>query len=263
MKNIHVKLSVVCVSLVVINLFLIGQSFSEIAPESIVATWLLDEGEGKAMGDYSENGHDGEFVGDIKWIDGQFGSALEFPGAAGNYVLIQPVDSLALPEFTITAWIKTEAIQGEGAIVTNMPANKPRNYNLRSHSDGMTVIVFTTSMNWTMTSGQTSVVDGTWHHVAGSYDGENARMYIDGNMEGEGELGPPDENPGPVTIGGTVQGHFFTGIIDDIGLFNTALAGDDIGNIMDKGLAAATGLTAVYPSDKLAVAWGSIKVLDR
>ena len=169
-------------------------------------------------------------------------------------------DSLALDECTTTAWIKTEQIEGEGAIITNMPANKPRNYNLRSDPTGIIAFVFTTSNNWTITLGTTPVIDGKWHHVAASYDGKDARVYIDGELEGEAPWGAMDAASGPVTIGGTVQGHYFTGIIDDVGLFSEALEIDDIESIMDDGLGVATGIAAVSPSDKLAAVWGNIKV---
>ena len=257
LNNILGRLSLVCAGLMVISLILTGQSYAEIDPASIVGIWLFDEGDGE---DSSENGNNGELVGEIKEGEGQFGKALEFPGAAGNYVLVEENDSLALDECTATAWIKTEQIEGEGAIITNMPANKPRNYNLRSSPDGIIAFVFTTNNNWTMTVGTTPVIDGDWHHVAASYDGETARVYIDGKLEGEAPQGPMDAKPGPVTIGGTVQGHYFTGTIDDVGLFNTALEIDDINSIMDDGLAVATRIVAVSPSGKLAAVWGNIKI---
>ena len=256
-KGVSGRLSLICAGLMVISLILAGQSSAEIDPASIVGIWLFDEGDGE---DSSENGNDGELVGDIKGIEGQFGEALEFPGAAGNYVLVANNDSLALDECTATAWIKTEQIEGEGAIITNMPANKPRNYNLRGQPDGIIAFVFTTGMDWTYTAGTTLITDGSWHHVAGTYDGENARVYVDGKLDAEAPQGPMDANPGPVTIGGTVQGHYFTGIIDDVGLFSEALEIDDIKSIMDDGLGVATGIAAVSPSDKLAAVWGNIKV---
>ena len=248
----------VCSGLMVIGLILAGQSSAAIDQASIAGIWLFDEGDGQ---DASENGNDGELVGDIKEVEGKFGKALEFPGASGNYVLVEGNESLGLSECTITAWIKTEVIEGEGAIVTNMPNNKPRNYNLRAEGAGNVAFVFTTNNDWTYTTGPTTVNDGSWHHVAGTYDGKDSRVYIDGKLDVEAPQGPMDASPaGPVTIGGTVQGHFFTGVIDDVGIFNTALEIDEIKSIMDDGLGVATGIAAVSPSDKLAAVWGNIKV---
>ena len=53
---------------------------SVIAGGGPVAHWTLDEGTGKSAKDVSGDGHDGELVGDAKWVDGHFGKALEFNG---------------------------------------------------------------------------------------------------------------------------------------------------------------------------------------
>ncbi|MDE0018028.1 MAG: hypothetical protein OXU51_17735 [Candidatus Poribacteria bacterium] len=45
--------------------------------EGLVLYMPLDEGNGKATEDFSENGFDGELNGGAKWVDGKFGKALE------------------------------------------------------------------------------------------------------------------------------------------------------------------------------------------
>ena len=51
-------------------------------------------------------------------------------------------------------------------------------------------------------------------------------------------------------------GEFFSGIIDEVSIFNIALADDDIENIMNKGLEE---ILSVEPSDKIAIIWANIK----
>ena len=51
-------------------------------------------------------------------------------------------------------------------------------------------------------------------------------------------------------------GEFFPGIIDEVAIFNIALADDDIETIMAKGLEE---ILSVEPSDKLAAIWATIK----
>ena len=65
-----------------------------------------DEGDGNVASDSSDNGNDGEIKGNVKWIDGPFLNALEFPGQSGGFVLVPHTDSLNLLKFTMTAWIK-------------------------------------------------------------------------------------------------------------------------------------------------------------
>ena len=52
-------------------------------PETLVGAWLFDDGNGDVAEDSSGNGLDGALKGDAKWVNGQFGKALEFDGATG------------------------------------------------------------------------------------------------------------------------------------------------------------------------------------
>ena len=47
---------------------------AEINLDDFAGVWLFDEGKGNVVGDFTENGNDGEFDGP-KWIDGKFGKA--------------------------------------------------------------------------------------------------------------------------------------------------------------------------------------------
>ena len=82
-----------------------------------------------------------------------------------------------------------------------------------------------------MTAGTTDLRDGKWHHVTGTYDRAFIRAYVDGRMEGEAVFKDvPDTNDEPLVIGAiTPKLNFFTGIIDEVGLFNIGLTEDDSG----------------------------------
>ena len=50
-------------------------------PESVQGAWLFDENEGDEVLDSSGKEHHGSLTaGDVDWVDGKFGSALEFFG---------------------------------------------------------------------------------------------------------------------------------------------------------------------------------------
>ena len=101
--------------------------------------------------------------------------------------------------------------------------------------------------------------DGEWHHVAGSYDGNSLRVYVDGVEEAENNIGKVTggSTPEHVAIGSDGFGReFWKGIIDEVALFNIALGEDDIGEIMNKGLSP---LLAVSAKGKLATTWGKLK----
>ena len=77
-------------------------------------------------------------------------------------------------------------------------------------------------------------------------------------MEGEAVLKDvPDTNDEPLVIGAiTPEVNFFTGIIDEVGLFNIALTEDELKMIQEMGLIRALGVSL---SEKLATTWSTIK----
>ena len=107
MKAISVKLTSVCVSLIVLSLVLTSVSVAKgkIDEKTLVALWLFDEGSGKTLKDQTKNGHDGKISG-AKWTKaGKFGQALEFNGKDGQ-VEIDPHDDLNPTEqITVMAWV--------------------------------------------------------------------------------------------------------------------------------------------------------------
>jgi hypothetical protein len=48
------------------------------------------------------------------------------------------------------------------------------------------------------------------------------------------------------------------GLMDEVAIFNRALSEDEINQIMNGGLSQS--VLAVGPADKLAVAWGTLKI---
>lgn len=103
---------------------------------------------------------------------------------------------------------------------------------------------------------------GKWYHIAGVVDSNAKQVYIylNGKLDNDpmaysGEM----MNPGvPTTIGksGVAHVYDFHGVIDEVVIFNVALTGDDIKNLMENGLKRAL---PVSPKGRLAGGWGEIK----
>ena len=63
---------------------------------SLVGYWPFDEKTGKKAEDASGNGNDGKLIDEPKWVEGKFGSALEF-GGDGSDVGVQMGEKLGSP----------------------------------------------------------------------------------------------------------------------------------------------------------------------
>ena len=85
-----------------------------------VAYYPMEEGSGTIVGDASGNGNDGTIVGTLDWVQGapDFGTGLDFPSEAGNYVNCGTFNPSGSDDImTVTAWFKMEAIGGWQCIV--------------------------------------------------------------------------------------------------------------------------------------------------
>ena len=228
--------------------------------EAIVGVWLF-EGDVK---DASGNGNDGKIVGNFKFEDGKFGKAV----VAGGGGSIDVADSKSIQsvseEVTVAAWFRVDADSDTGV-------RKNGAYLLEDQSggepipDGFSFRVWTTNGITPGFYGKTELEQGKWHHVAGTYDGKNVEMYVDGEPEskkGALDAGKGDWKPewgGKVAAGQVLQLKFgpesFTGGIDEIVILSRALEADEIAQLLNGWEDAF----AVEPEGKLATTWGRVK----
>ncbi len=234
---------------------------------NITAMWLFDEGEGTTATDSSGNGNDGTIHG-ATWVQGKFGQALEFDGAA-NWVEVphsQTVGFEAGTSFTLTVHFKGTKVGGSLAGKNYEDKTQVLPWYMIWNGGGDNKVTFflrnTASQSFRPIS-TTEIGDDQWHFVAGVADAESgkASLWVDGNKEAELDY---DTGSGYGTGEGVfhIGRHFdryTAGIIDEVVLFNVALNEADLQSVMNDGLGA---LTAVEAEGKLATTWGNIKKSD-
>lgn len=257
------QLTMLSISLMIVSLILTGQSPALIDEKSIAGIWLLDDGTGKAAVDSSENGNDGELIGDPKWVAGKFGKALEFDGKDDMVDTSYSSDEQN-SGFTILAWIKPSIAISTQIVVAGRSNGGPQ-LNLNSSGKAMTGFKMDNGQ-FAHISGTTTFPKGKWTHIAGTYDGSVIKVYVDSVEEGTLKpSNPPGKNTYTVQIGafderlhgGGYVGQFAPAAIDEVAVFNVALSKDDINAIITQGLYRAA--LSVYFSGKLTSTWGKIK----
>lgn len=240
--------------LMAISLVTVNSSSAAIDPSSVVGLWLFDEAGGSTALDSSGNNNHGTIVNAPIWVDGRFGSALAFDGA-GNCVNTNKKLLNGKKEFTVVAWVKP------GNITSNRIGLIGQN-----DSPEFGFINPTTVALWTPTAGSNNHPyehpPGEWHHVAAVASGEFTKVYIDGEATTvNGNWPNHGRSDFNVNIGGCGvwdgTGNWFTGAMDEVGLFHAPLTDGDIADIMNNGLTALG--VAVEPAGKIAVTWGLLK----
>ena len=72
--------AVFCVGLIAMMLMFVPESKAKVDLESVMGMWLFDE-EDDIIIDSSGNELNGRIVNTVEWVDGKFGTALEFKGS--------------------------------------------------------------------------------------------------------------------------------------------------------------------------------------
>lgn len=249
MKKAVLTLGVVCFSLIAVHI-----ATAEIDFETAVGIWLFDEGAGNVATDRSGAGNDGEVV-DAPWVEGKFGEALDFDGKSGCVKTEQKLlDNLE--EFTILCWVKT------GDITANRIGLVGQN-----NAPEFGFINPNTLSLWTPSAGLTDAPwdpkhdSDEWHHAACVATPDYVHTYVDGEyVEQKGNWANHGTSGFNVNIGGCGiwddNGNWFTGAMDEVAIFHSALEQEEIQELMNQGF---EGYWAVDPAGKLGVTWGRLK----
>ena len=249
-KSVKLILAVI----VVINLAI--SAFAAVDPEDIVGIWTFDEGSGEDVGDISGNERDGMVIGDIDWVDGKYGQAIEF---SGGFVSVLHDDGMNLETFSMTAWVNVPGSVAPYQYVMGKEAWPDRNYAMWILPENLNIGI--TDNNGDDKQKQGGIVaNGEWHHVAGTYDLEFLRVYVDGVETGNIPLSTtPNISNAPFGIAAQPPGGGgpTLGIIDEVGVFSIGLEAEDVQRIMEDGLSMFAA--PVEPGGKLCGAWGALK----
>ncbi len=191
----------------------------------LLAHWKLDDGSGNTAIDSSDNGFD-ITLDNTTWEEGVFGGAVHFHGVGYGDVWDFNYSENAI---TVCAWVwhdefRIEQIEryvtvGQGIAV------------IRKEYDGRLHFYIDTGGNYFQHLWVDDVLTvGQWHHVAGTWDGLNQRLYIDG-------VEIASQAPGGV-LGQTSHvmissgGEPFNGMLDDVRIYDCALDENQIKSLI-------------------------------
>lgn len=181
--------------------------------------------------DASGNGNDGTVNGAALAPD-RFGNANRaylFDGTS-NYINCGDSTLLDLSTFSLSYWVKSDHVPGTADI--SLILSKGENYS--SAWDHTTTpkpgISFYDGTYWHNSISTSSYAANTWYHVVATYNKRNLTVYVNGvsnNTVFASEV--PVTNTDPFCIGAAnVSSDFFKGSIDDVRIYNRALAPSEI-----------------------------------
>jgi hypothetical protein len=184
----------------------------EVVDPTLAAHWALDEKEGTVARDGAGR-NDALAMGGPNWQPdtGTVAGALRFDGVDDS-LYAKPLVGLSRGPFSILAWVKGGA---PGQIVIGQP-NGPT-WLAANYGDGC---LRTYDSNRTLYS-KARITDGAWHRIGVVWDGVNRLLYVDG-MEVAREKNPLYAYDSYLIVigGGPGLGTFWSGLIDDVRIYN-------------------------------------------
>ena len=241
---------------VIVLLLYFGLSCFAAFEEETVLLYLFDEETADEATDLSEFENHGEIT-DAEWTeDGKNGGALVFDGAS-SLIEVPHHDSLVPggDELTIEAWFKPNSFPAGHPPIARKGSVAESGWGFDTPGGKIRGFVYTAPGAAAVAQGTTVMKEDTWHHVAMVYDGDEVRIYLDGELDGEvARSGDINENEASVWIGKKANENIWIdGMLDEIRILNIAITEEQIQEDME-GIVFAVEVTG-----KLTTTWGRIK----
>jgi glucose/arabinose dehydrogenase len=213
----------------------------------LVAAYGFGEPSGTTVNDSSGLNHTGTISGATRTAAGRFGAGVTFDGIND---LITIVDSAALDltaAMTLEAWVLPTANGGWRTVILKETTSDLA-YALYSDNPSARATGWTNISSSTQSVVSTSAVPlNTWTHLAVTYEGSILRFFRNGVQEATKTVsGAIVTSANPLRIGGNLLwSEYFAGTIDEVRIYNRALAASEIQADMNTPIGSGgTGDTA-------------------
>ncbi|HEY8559527.1 MAG TPA: LamG-like jellyroll fold domain-containing protein [Pyrinomonadaceae bacterium] len=199
--------------------------------------------EGNAL-DASGGNHGGLRSG-TTFVPGKSGQGFKFDGA-DDYIEIPDAASLKPQNITVEAWVRFDNLSSttSGSAPNGFQYIVHKKNNRQSdHFEGYSLLKLSNhQLAFSIKNdagAQTTIIDqtqfvqvGRFYHVAGTFDGSTARLYVDGRKVAETPHNSPlSYDARPVFIGSSGEANWdgkMNGVIDEVRIYNRALSASEI-----------------------------------
>jgi len=206
------------------------------------AWWRFDEGTGSTTVE-SIGGRPSQINGNkALWAAGVCGTSLVFDGYPSVVVHPQADTPAISGPFTLEAWVAIQAYPWNWCPIVHRSQWESSGWWLGIDEEGHLSLKASIGGSWRSATSSASVGLYKWVHVAGTYDGETMRVYIDGSERGStGASGSVSATSADLKIGkgrdmpptmpirdGYECSYAIDGAIDEVRIYNRALSGAEV-----------------------------------
>jgi hypothetical protein len=134
-----------------------------------------------------------------------------------------------LPSYTWSIWLNADSAPSTGGGNGQPIWNGDVGFNFSWHHNGASFTQAAThrdAADWRTSQISTTLSAGTWYHIAGTYDGTDITIFLNGQFEDVQLAAAPMSPNGSFTIGGPTSGGVtFLGKVDEVRVANVPRTG--------------------------------------
>ena len=198
----------------------------------LIGHWKLAETSGASAVDSTVFARNPVLNGAAAWSTDCGGMGVfNFNGSSHYFSVANAADFQPTGMLSIAAWIKADAF-GTGTDVDTIVRkgdSGPNNYALVIADGRVELLLDATGGSGIR--GNTVLTAGQWYHVAATWDGATARIYVNGvldNSPGTARGGSIATDTRPLYLGGRPSANYFDGMIRDVRLLNRPLTSAEL-----------------------------------
>lgn len=198
--------------------------------DGLVHEWKLDEVSGTIAAD-SAGSADGtlvNFTTNSTWLTGHDGKGLSFNGSS-SYVNLGSSQINLTNNFTVAAWVYPRNAAGSEVFMAARLQYPNSGLRLFINGNKITVEAATTVGLKVQSFALGQIQNNAWYHIVIVYDKSTMNVYLNGVAQPESYGGNPFwggdlvMNPSASSTLGLWFGNFFSGILDNVMIFNRTL----------------------------------------
>ncbi len=221
------------------------QNMPDALSDGLVGYWKMDESSWTnncsttSVIDSSGNGNHGSTcpngTGATGGVAGKFANAAPYDNV-DDYIRVLNNSTLSPSNLTISTWAYFNTVASNQTLFSKelyTDASNNSGYLLRIYSNNRINLVVENNQAVTVGASATyAITAGSWYHIVGTYDGQNLKIYVNGNLAGStAYTGGIGSNSSNLAIGGTSGVYLFDGKLDDARIYNRALSPAEVSQL--------------------------------
>ncbi len=206
----------------------------------MVGYWKLDESSGTLATDSSTFGHHGTLDGttfDESTVSkARVDAGLTFDGF-DDRILVADTAALRLTEaLTLSAWVRASSLPTGSSVASVIRKGDANSSSYQLGIRGGRAVFFLDALDTAGFAGASELDTGRWYHLAATWDGTTARLYVNGVLDTSPSLfsAPLALDTRPLWLGGTSTGDHFAGRLDELRIYDHALGEAEISGLWNQ-----------------------------